>query len=171
MTSIATVTLLFTDLEGSTELLRRLGDDKARLLWRTHFGILRNAVASRGGQEVKNLGDGLMVVFTSARDAIACAVAMQRAVHRHNRRHEGELRLQVRVGLHVGEPIHDEEDYFGTPVIAAKRLCDCAQGGQILVSETARDIIGATENVEFVDRGLFQFKGFPEQWRLYEVVW
>src|SRR4030042_4849371 len=91
---IGTVTFLFTDLERSTESLQKLGDDEAQVLWRTHFGLLRNAVAARGGQEVKNLGDGLMVVFASALDALACAVAMQQAGHRHNQQQEERRRLQ-----------------------------------------------------------------------------
>ncbi|MBI4831921.1 MAG: DUF2791 family P-loop domain-containing protein [Candidatus Lindowbacteria bacterium] len=166
-----TVTVLFTDVERSTEVLERLGDDEAREVWRTHFDLLRKAVASRGGHEVKNLGDGLMVVFDSARNAVACSVAMQEAVHRHNRQHGEERLLHVRVGLHVGEPIREGEDYFGMPVVLAKRLCECAQGGQILISETAHDVINGTRNVKLVDRGLFKFKGFREQEKIYEVMW
>ncbi len=102
--AVGTVTLLFTDLVGSTELLERIGDDEAERLRRLHFGLLRDVLAARGGHEVKSLGDGLMVVFGSAVGAVGCAVAMQQAVLRHNRRQPG-LRLGVRIGLHVGEPI------------------------------------------------------------------
>src|SRR2546421_1147985 len=83
------VTLLFTDLVGSTELLERLGDDAAEHVRRTHFRLLREAVATRGGHEVKNLGDGLMVVFGSAIEAVARAVALQQAVDPYNETDDG----------------------------------------------------------------------------------
>ncbi|TET95893.1 MAG: adenylate/guanylate cyclase domain-containing protein, partial [Dehalococcoidia bacterium] len=168
---IGTVTLLFTDLERSTEILQKLGDDEAQVLWRTHFSLLRNAVSARGGQEVKNLGDGLMVVFSSALDALACAVAMQQAVHRHNEQQEEGHRLQVRVGLHVGEPIREEDDYFGMAVVVAKRLCDRAQGGQILVSDLVRRLVGSRGSYTFRDLGPLSLKGTAEPLSAYEVVW
>src|SRR5947209_2850240 len=105
------VTLLFTDVVDSTGLLERVGDDEAERLRRTLFALLRDAVVARGGEEVKNLGDGLMVAFTSAVAAVEAATAVQRAVARHNSRRQGPPVL-VRVGLHVGEPIRDEADYF-----------------------------------------------------------
>jgi len=148
-----------------------LGDDEARVLWRTHFRLLRNAVAARGGQEVKNLGDGLMVVFASALDALACAVAMQQAVLRHNQQHEERHQLQVRIGLHVGEPIRDEEDYFGTPVVVAKRLCDCAQGGQIVASDLVRRLVGSRGRYTFRDLGPLSLKGIAEPFPACEVAW
>ena len=83
------VILLFTDLVGSTELFQRLGDDAAAQVPRIHFRLLRDAVAARGGHEVKNLGDGLMVVFSSAMDAVGSAVAIQEAVRAYNQRREG----------------------------------------------------------------------------------
>ena len=112
--AVGTVTLLFTDLVGSTELLERIGDDEAERLRRLHFGLLRDVLAARGGHEVKSLGDGLMVVFGSAVGAVGCAVAMQQAVLRHNRRQPG-LRLGVRIGLHVGEPIQRRGRLFRDP--------------------------------------------------------
>ena len=77
------MTLLFTDLVGSTELLGKLGDDEAERLRRVHFGLLREVAAAHGGEEVKNLGDGLMVAFASAVNAVGCAIGIQQAVHRH----------------------------------------------------------------------------------------
>ncbi|MGH9037661.1 MAG: adenylate/guanylate cyclase domain-containing protein, partial [Acidimicrobiia bacterium] len=137
----AVVTLLFTDLVGSTELLDRLGDDAGEQVRRTHFRLVREAVVGAGGQEVKNLGDGLMVVFESAVAGVGCAVAIQRTMEEHNRKQPGQT-LSVRVGLHVGEPMRDEDDYFGTAVVVAKRLCDAADGGQILASELVRGLVG-----------------------------
>src|SRR5204863_7657335 len=92
-----TVTLLFTDLVGSTELLDDLGDDRAEQLRRLHFALLRDVALSHAGQEVKNLGDGLMVAFASSLDASSCAIGIQQAVERHNRREERD-RLSVRIG-------------------------------------------------------------------------
>ncbi|OGO53269.1 MAG: hypothetical protein A2148_09075 [Chloroflexi bacterium RBG_16_68_14] len=166
-----TVTVLFTDLVGSTELLERLGDDAAESVRRAHFSLLRHAVAARGGQEVKTLGDGLMVAFSSAIDALACAVAMQQAVHRHNQQQAEEHRLQVRVGLHVGEPIRDEQDYFGMPVVIARRLCDSAQGSQILVSELVRGLVGSRGGHAFRRLGPLTLKGLAEPLPACEVVW
>ncbi|MEX1254671.1 MAG: adenylate/guanylate cyclase domain-containing protein [Dehalococcoidia bacterium] len=160
------VVLLFTDLVGSTELLEALGEDAGEQLRRTHFSMLRDVVNARGGQEVKSLGDGLMVVFTSAVDALGCAVAMQQAVQGHD-----QLRSRVRVGLHVGEPIQDEDDYFGMPVVTATRLCSSAQGGQILASDLVRRLVGSRGQYTFRDLGALQLKGIAEPLAACEVAW
>jgi class 3 adenylate cyclase len=125
----APVTLLFTDLVNSTELLARVGDEQAQRIFQAHRRLLKDTVAAHGGQEVKWLGDGMMSVFASAADAVRAAVAMQQAARR---RAAGE-RLALRVGLHAGEVLREETDYFGTPVVIARRLCDHAQAGQILL--------------------------------------
>src|SRR5262245_45814743 len=118
------IVVLFTDLVGSTELLGRLGEDEAERVRRLHFEEMRRAVKDGHGQEVKTLGDGLMAVFRSALDAIACAGAMQEAVTAGAG--APDLELAIRVGLHAGEPIRHEDDYFGIPVVLARRLCDAA---------------------------------------------
>ena len=166
----AIVTLLFTDLVSSTELLGQLGDDEAEHFRRVHFGLLRNVTTAHGGQEVKNLGDGLMVAFASAVSALGCAVGIQQAVHRHNAR-EGNERLKVRVGLNIGEPIRDEDDYFGTPVVVAKRLCDQAEGGQILASELLRALVGTRGGFAFRSCGPIALKGISEPVPTVEVEW
>ncbi len=157
----AVVTLLFTDLVGSTELLEEVGDDEAERLRRVHFGLLRDVASAYSGQEVKNLGDGLMVAFPSAVNAVSCAVGIQQAVLRYNNR-QGVDRIRVRVGLNVGEPIRDEGDYFGTPVVIAKRLCDAADGGEILASELLRTLVGSRGSFDFRSRGLLTLKGIAE---------
>ncbi len=165
-----TVTLLFTDLVGSTELLGELGEDGAERLRRDHFGLLRDVALSHTGEEVKSLGDGLMVAFTSSVDAVACAIGIQQAVDRYNRR-TGSERMAVRVGLNVGEPIRDEDDYFGTPVVVAKRLCDRAQGGQILASELVRLLIGGRGDFTFRPVGELALKGLAQPVATTEVAW
>jgi class 3 adenylate cyclase/tetratricopeptide (TPR) repeat protein len=161
-----TVTLLFTDQVSSTETLLRLGDDAAERLRRTHFRLLREVAGTHGGQEVKNLGDGLMVAFASAVDAVACAIAIQQAVNR-----QAEEDLAVRVGLNVGEPIVDEGDYFGTPVVVAKRLCDAAAAGQILASDVVRALVGTRGGFGFRDVGAVPLKGIAEPVAACEVAW
>ena len=94
------VFILFSDVVASTEVLNRFGDEAADELRREHFGLLRDAVADHGGQEVKNVGDGLMVVFASGVEAVSCAVEMQRAVEARNR--DAPEPLHIRIGLHVG---------------------------------------------------------------------
>lgn len=167
----STTTILFTDLVGSTELLQRLGDDEADPLRRAHFRLLRESIAAHGGQEVKNIGDSLMVVFTSAFDAVASAVAVQQAVHRHNEQQEEARRLQVRIGLNAGEPIRDQEDYFGTPVVIARRLCDDAKGGEIIASALVRGLVGSRGTFAFRELGQQTLKGIAQPVSACEVLW
>jgi DNA-binding SARP family transcriptional activator/class 3 adenylate cyclase len=163
------VTLLFTDLVSSTELLDTLGDDSFESLRRAHFRLLRKTVEAGGGDAVKNLGDGLMAVFPSAVDAVACAVEVQRAVARLNRRSSSPLGL--RVGLHVGEPVRDESDYFGNAVVVAKRLCDLAAGGQVVASRLVADLVAPRGQFRFSDLGPLVLKGITEPVLACEVTW
>lgn len=165
-----TVTLLFSDLVGSTKLLEELGDEQAERLRRVHFGLLRDVALSHAGNEVKTLGDGLMVAFGSSIDAAGCAIGIQQAVDRHNRR-TGSDRLRVRVGLNVGEPIRDEDDYFGIPVVVAKRLCDRADGGQILTSDLVRLLIGGRGGFAFRPVGELELKGLAQPVGACELAW
>ena len=135
------VTILFTDLVASTETMERVGDDRAEDLRRAHFRLVRDAAAAHGGRTVKSLGDGLMIVFASAIEAVAAAAAIQVRVTT-TVDHDTEREGRVRVGLHVGEPIRDEGDYFGRPVVIARRLCDAAAPGQILASDLVRNLVG-----------------------------
>jgi class 3 adenylate cyclase len=155
------VTFLFTDLVGSTALIDRLGDDVADEVRRGHFELLRQAVAESGGQEVKNLGDGLMVSFVSPVAALSCATAMQRAV--------ADSGLELRVGLHAGEPALEGDDYFGTPVVVAKRLCDLARGGQIVASELLAGFVGTRGGFRFRSLGKLALKGLTEPVAAVEV--
>jgi predicted ATPase/class 3 adenylate cyclase/DNA-binding SARP family transcriptional activator len=155
------VSVLFTDLVGSTRLLDQLGDDAAERVRQAHFGLLREAVRTRRGHEVKNLGDGLMVVFPSAVDALDCAVAIQRRVRRDNAAGQ-DPPLHVRVGVHVGEPIREEGDYFGTTVNVAKRLCDRAAADEILASQLVVDLVGSRGEFAFRSIGPLELKGIAQ---------
>ncbi len=162
------VTVLFTDLVGSTDALARLGEDAAEQLRQAHFSILREAIAPTSGREVKNLGDGLMVVFASASDAVACAVAMQQGLEHHNRR--GGEQLSVRIGVAVGEATCEESDYFGTPVVEAARLCAKAEGGRILATDMVR-MLGSRGGQRFESIGAVQLKGLPDPIPVCLVLW
>ena len=135
---------MFTDLVDSTALATRVGPEAAEALRREHFDLLRGALADHGGREVKNLGDGLMVVFERASAAVAGGIAIQQAIELRNRRvaAEGAPELSVRVAISAGEADREGDDVFGPPVVEAARLCGVTDGGQILVSEVVPVLIG-----------------------------
>ena len=164
----ATVTVLFTDLVGSTELLSRVGAEQADELRREHFALLRTAL-SNGGREVKNLGDGLMVVFESVTTAMACAVAMQQALEVRNR--DSDVELLVRIGVSSGEADVDEGDFFGAPVVEASRLCDRADSAEILVADMARMLVGSRGGFDFEPLGELALKGLDEPVRTWCLRW
>jgi class 3 adenylate cyclase len=124
---------MFTDVVGSTAVLEWLGDEVGTEALRRHFMILRRAATAHGGRPIKNLGDGLMVIFADPASAARCAAAMQRAIARHNL---VSIPLGLRIGLHSGETMHDNGDYFGMPVVIAKRLCDLCEAGQVIASSS-----------------------------------
>ncbi len=163
------ITVLFTDLVGSTELAAALTPEGADELRRAHFSDLRRAIAGAGATEVKNLGDGLMVTVPSASAALACAIAMQQAVHRDNRRHARDLGL--RVGLSGGDVTKEDGDYFGDPVVEAARLCARAGSGQILTADVVRIMAGRRAAQTFHPLGPFALKGLPQEIEVFEVAW
>src|SRR5262245_63783913 len=159
------VTVLFTDLVSSTELLQRVGDEQAQRVVRAHHRVLTEAVALHGGHELKWLGDGLMAVFPSTADAVRSAVTMQQAARR---RAAGE-RLGLRVGLHVGEALREEADFVGIPVVVARRLCDRAAAGQILCSGLVVELLGGRRAFRFGEVGRLELKGVAAPVAAYEV--
>jgi class 3 adenylate cyclase/tetratricopeptide (TPR) repeat protein len=163
------IVVLVTDLVDSTAHIERLGDGAAESFRRAHFQLLRDAVGEHDGREIKSRGDGLMVIFTSITDALDCAISMQQAVQRQNR-HQSEL-FRIRVGIHVGEAVAADNDYFGKHVVIAARLCDSAGGGQILVSELVRGLAGTWGNHQFHDLGFLPLKGITAPVRAFEVEW
>ncbi|MCH8902083.1 MAG: adenylate/guanylate cyclase domain-containing protein [Chloroflexi bacterium] len=161
-------TVLFTDLVGHTEMMSRLGDERGREVLREHETITRDVLKQHAGTEVKTMGDGFMASFPSATKALECAIATQRAFAEHNE--SAEEPIQVRIGLNAGEPIAEEDDLFGTAVITAARICAKAEGGEILTSDTVRQIV-AGKDFLFSDRGDVALRGFEDPVRLYEVRW
>ncbi len=161
--------VLFTDMVGSTALSSSLAADAADELRREHFSILRQAVAAAGGTEVKNLGDGLMVVFASASGALSCAVAMQQGVDRDNRNREQAVGL--RVGLSGGEVSNEDDDYFGDPVVEAARLCATCESGQVLAADIVRLTAGRRSRHVCRPLGELTLKGLPDPVATVEVAW
>jgi len=165
-----TVTILFSDIEGFAHMTERLGGQGAQQVLREHNDIVRHQVAAHGGFEVKSLGDGFMVAFSSARRALQCSMAIQRAFAAHNESHVDEA-VNVRIGLHTGELVHEMDDFFGKGVILASRIADQAQGGQILVSSLLKELIESTGDIQFGEGQEVELKGLAGLNRMYEVHW
>ena len=134
-----TVTFLFTDIEGSTRLLQELGDDYGQVL-ADQRRILRDAFQAAEGREADTQGDAFFFSFPRAKDAVRAAVEGQRKLSDHEWPREAQVR--VRMGLHTGEPTVGEEGYLGLDVVRAARICSAGHGGQILISETTRALLG-----------------------------
>jgi adenylate cyclase len=161
--------VLFADVVGPPDLVARLGEQATTRLRRARFRTLREAVSTLGGHGIRSLAGGLMAVFTSASESVGCAVAIQRAVAPPAA--DGGQQLQVRVGLHVGEAIRYQEDYFGMPVVVAKGLCDRATGGQILASGLVRSVVGSRGRHRFLPLGSIRVDGLCEPVETLEVAW
>jgi class 3 adenylate cyclase len=161
-------TILFTDLVGHTEMMRRLGDERGREVLREHERITRELLKEFGGAEVKTMGDGFMASFASVTKAMDCAIALQRAFDQHSASMPEPL--HVRVGLNAGEPIEEDGDLFGSTVIMASRVAAKAGAGEILIPEPLRHLLTGKTYV-YADRGETMLKGFEDAVRLYEVRW
>jgi len=162
------VTILFTDMQGSTAITQRLGDQKAQELLRQHNEIIREALKAHDGSEIKHTGDGIMATFPAASQALACAIAIQRVFEERNAASDEPVR--VRVGLNAGEPVAEERDIFGTAVQLAARVCARAEPGQIVVANVVRELV-AGKGFLFSDMGEVELRGFEDPVRLYEVRW
>jgi class 3 adenylate cyclase len=167
--SVEVATILLTDLVGSTRLANSVGPVRADELREEHFELLRDAIASGGGREVKNTGDGLMVAFASPSGAVRCAVALQQGFERRYR--QAEQALHVRVGLGAGESTVKDGDYFGMPTVEAARLCAQAPSNGILISGLVKTLAGRCDGVEFTSAGRFELKGFDEPVEAFSVSW
>ncbi len=162
-----TVTFVFTDIEESTALLRKLGDAYAGVL-AEHRRIVRGAFGVNG-VEIDTQGDAFFYAFPRAREAVAAAVEVQRAHAAHDWPTDGPVR--VRIGLHTGEPSVADEGYVGLDVVRAARICTSAQGGHVLLSETTRALLGSQlpDGVSVFPLGERHLKGIDEPERVYEL--
>jgi class 3 adenylate cyclase len=165
-----TVTIVFSDMEGYTEMTERLGDLKAREILYAHNQLIREQVAKCGGFEVKSQGDGFMLAFAGASRALRCAVAIQHAFAAYADNHPEEP-IRVRMGLHTGEALKEADDFLGRTVIIASRIADEAKGGQVLVSALLKELTDGTGEFVFGDQREVKLKGLTQTYRLYPVEW
>ena len=166
-----TTTIVFTDIVGSTDMVHSLGDADATIAITAHLRLLRGETERGNGKVVKTLGDGVMAVFTTAYDAVLAATAMQQMVERTARRGESPA-LGLRIGIHAGDVIDDgANDMFGAAVVVARRLCDVADPGQVLVSDVVRLLVGNRPDMTFTQRDAVALKGIPEAMQAAEVRW
>ncbi len=165
----ATYTVLFTDLVDSTAQRARLGDDAADELHRAHDSLLAAQIEAHSGDVIKSTGDGIMAAFLGAADGIACAVAMQQALHEWNESHVE--RFGVRIGLSLGDARFEEGDLHGTPVVEAARLCAQAAGGEILCADVVRVVAGSRATQRFTPVGALELKGLPAPLATVRVEW
>jgi class 3 adenylate cyclase len=163
-----TVTFVFTDLEGSTALVKELGETYGEVLAQ-HRRIVRDTFGAAGGSEIDTQGDAFFYAFPRAREAVTASVDVQRA-HAAAEWPEGAT-VRVRIGLHTGEPVVGEEGYHGLDVVRAARICTVARGGNVLLSETTRALVGSSlpDGVSIFPLGERHLKGIDEPERVYEL--
>jgi len=182
-----TVTIMFSDIEGSTAMTERLGDKRWLELLREHNAIVRKQVKAHRGFEVKSEGDGFMIAFQSARRALQCAIEIQRAFAERDARvgaglappqgaasgapTDGVDPIRVRIGLHTGEAIKQDEDFFGKNVILAARVASQAKGGEILVSSLLKSLVESAGEIEFGKGREVELKGLAGRHWIHEVIW
>ena len=162
----ATRTILFTDIEGSTSMVDRLGDDEARAVTREIEQLTHTAIREHQGVLVKTMGDGVLAWFAAASSAVEAAVQIQSQLATHERYSD----IYVRIGLSAGEPIAESDDLYGATVNQAARIMSMAQGGQILVSDLVRGLLQGRK-FHFEDRGNHQLRGFRDSIQIFSVDW
>jgi class 3 adenylate cyclase len=167
MADDGTVTIAFSDIERSTDLAVRLGDQKWFDLLRWHNHVVSKCVADAGGRIVKSLGDGYMFAFASASRALNSSIEIQRSL---NDAHEGE-NLSVRIGLHTGEVLRDADDFFGHAVIIAARVAAEAQGNEILVSSLVNELTRGVGTFKFGEPRSVQLQGIPGERQVFPLIW
>lgn len=168
---VETVTVVFTDLVGSTAVRSAIGDERSEVLRRLHDTLTTDAVAACDGRVIKSLGDGFMSVFNSASDAIHAATAIQQAFDRHNRQARGEPQMHIRVGVSVGDVTFEDGDYHGMPVVQAARLCAKCEGDEILATMAVKWLAGSRVTNTFVDLGPVELKGISQPTDAVRIEW
>jgi class 3 adenylate cyclase len=164
-----TCTIVFTDLVGSTAIRTEMGDVAYDELRHDHDRVMRESIDGNHGEFVKHEGDGVMAVFASASDAVACAVAMQDRVMRQAGR--PGARFVMRVGASAGDVAEEHGDFHGTPVVEAARLCNAAAGGTIVVADVVRVLAGTRTTHAFTPAGELELKGLGAPVVAWEVEW
>ena len=165
-TGEATRTILFTDIEGSTSMVDRLGDDQARSITREIEQLTHTVIRDNQGVQVKTMGDGVLAWFGAASAAVEAAVQIQWQLANHGRFND----VHVRIGISAGEPIAESDDLYGTTVNQAARIMSQARGGEILVSDLVRGLLQG-RTFDFEDQGTHQLRGFREPVQIFKVDW
>jgi class 3 adenylate cyclase len=165
-----TITIVFSDIESSTERATAMGDTNWMRLLNTHNEIIRRNVKKGGGREVKNQGDGFMLTFPGARRALQAMIAVQRELAEMAQT-DAEGAVRIRIGVHTGEVIAEGGDIFGRHVMMAARVAGHAHGGEILVSALVREIASARGDLEFGEPRTVDLKGIEGEHRVYPVLW
>ena len=168
---VATATVLFTDLVGSTAQRVAVGDDAADELVALHDRLLGEAIVGHGGRVIKGTGDGVMAVFAAAADAVGAAVAIQQAAERHNRAHDDRHELSIRIGVSAGDVQFKSGDCQGTPVVVAARLEARSRPGEIWVTDLVRSIAGSRRGFAFEVVGELELKGLEQSVLAHRVLW
>jgi eukaryotic-like serine/threonine-protein kinase len=164
------LTVAFTDIEGSTEMLERLGENRWMEVMSIHSRIVRDCVGEHGGDVVKSQGDGFMIAFASASAALDCAVELQRILSRHNAAAPAQS-LRVRVGLHTGNIFRLDDDFLGKAVVLAARITGRARGGEILVSTACREYTSRVGRWRYGQAMELRLKGLASVERVYALDW
>ncbi len=167
--SEGTVTIMFTDVEGSTQMLSSRGFTLSHEIMKAYESIIEEKITEHAGRRIKGLGDGVMVSFGSTRHAVECGMAIQRGIAEYSKQNP-ERRLKIRIGINTGEVVEEAGDIFGAAVNVAARVAGKAKGGEILVSEIVRDLVGPVSEMKFGYRGRYKLKGFPDRFRLHDVT-
>ena len=166
-----TITIVFSDIESSTEKAIALGDSVWFEVLGVHNDIVRRALAKYGGNEIKSQGDGFMLSFPSARRALQFCVEVQRDLSAYAEEHP-ETGVRIRIGLHTGEAIVDDEgDLFGKHIIVAARIANLADGDQILASGVVKEITATRGDLAFSDARSVELKGIEGSYDVHDLNW
>ena len=163
------ITVMFTDMVGSTALTQTRGNAVAQKVVHAHNNIVRDSLTLFNGKEIKHTGDGIMASFSNTSNGVEAGAHIQMKVAAHNQ-DSPELPLHIKIGINAGEPIAEDDDLFGTTIQLTARIVDKAQSEQVFVSETVHGICAGKE-FRFANRGPHAMKGFKEEVTLYELIW
>ena len=163
------VTFMFTDIVDSTALTEKVGNIMAQRVIRAHNTIVRKALRSKEGTEVKHTGDGIMATFQEPQHSVKAAIEIQQELEAYNRKHQ-DLQVKVRIGLNAGEAVIEENDYFGTAVQLTARICDNAKSSEVRCSEVIYQACSSDKEL-FESKGEVDLKGIARSQKIFLINW
>jgi len=163
------LTVMFTDIAGSTQYYEQKGDVEGRAMFQKHNNILFPIIESHNGRIMKTIGDSIMACFENSSDGVVASANMQKALFENNK--DGHTEIHIRIGLHIGVSLDETTDAYGTTVNIAARVSSLASADQILVSETTYNEIKQLKNIRFHSHGPRELKGIKDKVSIYEVLW